>query len=274
MRYAAKNIWCGFLIGVCMLVPGVSGGSIAVMLGIYDDLLNAVSNLFADFKKNILFLLYVALGGSVGFVTMAKVVAYLIRIAQYKTTYFFLGIIAGGLLLLFRTTFSKENKINVVMMLLGFLLVVSMGLLPQNMICMEDGSVWVRFFLLVFAGLLLSAALILPGVSFSLMLVILGIYDRFIVAIEIMEWRFLLPLIFCIVFGTIVLSKALSYYLAAAPNSCHSMIVGFVLGSLLELFPGLPSGQNMAWCGMLLLIGMMLPNINSIFKKNKKRQSQ
>lgn len=260
MKKGIKNAFLGFLIGVCMLVPGVSGGSIAVMLGIYDDLLYAVSDLFKNFKQNMFFLLSVAVGGILGFAVMAKGVDLLIEIAYFQTIYFFIGVIIGGLFPLYQTSFSEKEKLNIPMTVLGVLAVVALGLLPSNLFTVGSGSIWLRFLLFVFAGLLLSAAFILPGVSFSLMLVILGLYDQFIQAIDNFNFRFLCPIGLCTLFGTIVLSKVLSHFLRSAPNYCHSMIVGFVLASLFELFPGIPT-HDVVWCLLLLLTGILFPNL-------------
>ena len=270
MKKTAVNVFLGFVIGVSMLVPGVSGGSIAVLLGIYDDLLCAVSELTKDFRKNFMLLISVALGGVLGFFVMAKSFRMLLESAYIQMLYLFLGIIICGVILQWKYTVKEFGRVGIPMVLFGVLAVLLLRLLPQELLSFPGASVFLRFVLFVFTGLLLGGALILPGVSFSLMLVILGIYDEFVAAVEQLDFRFLFPLALCTLFGVIVLSKVLHGFLKRSPLQCHSLILGFVLASLVEVYPGLPPKENGVMCALLLILGIVAPMLlDCLFKRKR-----
>ena len=252
-----RNFLIGFLIGVCMLVPGVSGGTVAVVAGIYNDLLQAVSNFFADAKRNFAFLASVAVGGIVGFFAMSGGLEWLLEHARMPTVYFFIGVIIGGTIgILFEMGRNGEN-INIPMVLLGAAIVALLGFLPKEIFDFSDVGLIFKFVCFVISGILLGAALILPGISFSLMLVTLGLYDGFLDALRTFDIRILLPLMSATMFGVIVLTKVLALFMNKAPRYCNSLIIGFVFASVAQIYPGIPHGQ-MILCLVVFLLGFLL----------------
>ncbi len=254
-----KNIMLGIIIGISMLVPGVSGGTIAVIFGIYDELLEAVGNILKRFKHSMFLLSSVALGMLLGFIAAARLISMLLQRAYQPTLYFFMGTILGGVFVLLRQNHTSENKkINYPMLFVGVLIVIGMQLIPEDFAFQSASGVLAQFFMLIFIGLLLAVALILPGISFSMMLVVVGIYTRFITAIETFDWRYLLPIAFSTLFGLLVLSKLLYLFLKNYPTLCNSMIIGFVIASLGEVYPGMPMGAGLVLCIALLCAGFAL----------------
>lgn len=253
-----SNVIFGFIIGFCMLIPGVSGGSVAVLLGIYDDLLQAVSKLFTQFKKSFMILSSVAIGGLLGFVLMAKLAKFLLKYAMYPTIYFFIGLILGGILA--KIVEYKISKIgfHFPVMILGAGIVFLLKFIPYDLVEYNDASLWVRFIIMILAGLMLGGALILPGISFSMTLMTLGLYESFLKAIDKLDVGVLFPIIFSTIFGTIVLSNFLSHFMRKLPNQCNSLILGFVIASMLEMFPGIPKGSEIYVCLLFMILGTAL----------------
>lgn len=246
------NVIFGFIIGFCMLIPGMSGGSVAVLLGIYDDLLWAVSKFFSQFKKSFMILSSVAIGGLLGFVSMAKIAKYLLCQAMHPTIYFFMGLILGGIFVKILEYKSSKRGLHFPMLILGAGIVFLLKIIPYDLLEFGDASLLVRFVIMVVAGLMLGGALILPGISFSMTLMTLGLYESFLNAIDKLDVGVLFPIIFSTIFGTIVLSNLLSRFMSKLPNHCNSLILGFVIASLFEMFPGIPQGSKI-WLSLFLM---------------------
>lgn len=245
----------GFVIGVCMLIPGLSGGTVAVLMGIYDDLLQSVAVFHKQPKQSMVRLSAVGMGGVIGFVIMSDAVRSLLSVAYMQTVYLFMGVVLGGLLLQFIDTGGMKN-ISIPMIAVGLLTVFLLTLLPKDILHYSGDVIIVRLVFFVLAGLLLGAALILPGISFSLMLVTLGMYEEFLSAISGRQWSVLLPLMFSVMFGVLVLAKVLSVFMKQAPKYCNSLILGFVAASIAEIFPGVPTGTALPVSLILFLIGV------------------
>jgi len=264
-----RNGVYGAVIGICMLIPGVSGGTIAVLLGIYDDLLSAMAALFSEFKNSIVFLTSVGMGGLFGAAIMSRLIGFLLNQAPFFTTYFFMGIILGGIGMM-KSGRQEREKVDVLMLIFGVVIVCSLRFLPVDVFDNVEDTLWIRFVIMLVMGVLLGAALILPGISFSMTLVFLGIYEEFMRAVAEFDLRYLLPIIFSTLFGIIVLSKALSRFIRKCPGKCHSMIMGFVIASLVELFPGFPPVQSALFSIISLLLGFLISLLAVYFIKRKR----
>lgn len=259
-----KNLYLGFFIGIAMLIPGVSGGTIAVLLGIYDTLLSAVSHFFKNIKYNLLLLGSMAIGGLLGFGIAARLIAGLLTFAYQETLYFFIGTILGGIITLYMNKSGETKKVNIPMLIFGMIVVMLIECLPNDILNYSGSSLLIQFIILLAVGILLAVALILPGVSFSMMLVIAGIYKEFIVAVKTFDFRFLMPLMFAVLFGVIVCAKLLSKFMEERPNLCESMILGFILASIGEMYPGFPMGVKLVWCVMLMATGFCFSWLASV----------
>ena len=253
-----QNAMIGFVIGTSMLIPGMSGGSVAVLLGVYDKLLCAFSDFFKNVKNNFFYLFSILIGGIIGFLLMAKLFVWVLGVAYYKTLFFFTGIIVGTVISQLRKTSLLYKKISWLFVLAGIGIVALMQMIPKNWFLISEATLLYKFAIFVFSGLLLGSALILPGVSFTLMLAILGQYDRFLTALNNLEISYLFPLGLCTIFGSIVLSKLLCTFLKRFPINCQSMIIGFVVASIFEIFPGIPKNENFLICILFLILGTAL----------------
>ncbi len=259
----------GMIIGVFMLVPGVSGGSIAILLGIYDKLLDSVAGFFSEIKNNFKFLGCITIGALLGFALMSRLISYLLEVAYLQTIYLFIGIIVGGLW----NTFQEQGglkRLRIVPLLLGVIFSVLLKFLPNNLMHFQGQMVVLRFLLYLISGVVLAAALILPGISFSMMLLSLGLYNDFVKAITRFDILFLIPIGLCVIFGIIVSSKILATFLKKAPDSCHSMIDGFVIVSVMDMFASVKNYSGVEFGVFLLILGTVFSNFGCKFL-NKKR---
>lgn len=245
----------GTVIGAAMLIPGVSGGTTAIILGIYDKLISAVSSFFKSPKKNLIFLGSVAAGGAAGLLLFAKAILFLINAWEVPMLYLFIGAVLGSVPLLFRQAGVKRLTLGAVIFpLVGLGIVALMALLPKDLFCVDAASP-LLYLTLFIGGVFISAALILPGISTSYMLLILGIYQPTLNAIETANIPFIACLGLGILAGVILCTKLLEAALNKYPQPAYFIIIGFVLGSLKDVFPGVPTGTELAISVFALLTG-------------------
>ncbi len=244
----------GMVIGATMLVPGVSGGSMAMILGIYDKLVSSVSSFFKHIKESLIFLEIAAAGGIVGMVLFARPLEGLIQAYPKPMLYFFIGAVVGGIPLMYQKAEIKKFSFKVPLyIVVGILVTALFGLFPADTVAGAQGSTGIG--ILLIAGVVAAIALVLPGISVSYLLLLLGIYDRTLNAIGSFDIGYLMPLGIGLVIGVIATTKVLEYAMKKFPQPTYLMILGFVVGSLAEVYPGLPEGIEWVICAVTLLAG-------------------
>lgn len=248
----------GILVGGTMLVPGVSGGSMAMILGIYDRLVSSVSSFRKEKRKNALFLTLFSLGGLLGMLLLARPILWLIEQYPMPMMYFFLGAVAGGVPLILRQAdVRKISWTALVYVAVGLLAVCLFALLPSGDFqpSMEAGPM--SFFLLMLSGFIAAVALVLPGISVSYLLLLMGLYDETMRAIGELYLPFLIPLGMGLLLGIVLTTKLLERAMSKYPQPTYLIILGFVLGSMAEVFPGLPSLHRLPLCALMLAAGFL-----------------
>lgn len=228
-----KTVVKGLVVGATMLVPGVSGGTMAIILGIYDRLISAVSSFRKNVKENLLFLTVFALSAGIGMFLFSTPVSWFLEHYEIPAISFFVVIILCGVPVIGRKSGVEKVSFSVVMyILLGASMVVCISKIPENIFHTES------FAGLMAAGVLSAAALILPGISFSHFLLILGIYEKLLEAVQSLNLSFLFPLGTGVLAGIVLLSKVLEKLLEKYPKPIYMIILGFILGSAAEIIAG------------------------------------
>lgn len=243
-----RNIFRGMAMGTSDIIPGVSGGTIAVLLGIYDQFINAVSGITTrEWKKHFPFLVTLGLGMGSAILVLSHLVEWLLEVYPQPTNFFFLGLIAGILPYLIkeanaRSTFKVKH---VVFMLIGFIIVASMAFFkPEEATNPIETLTLLSVIGLFFAGALASMAMLLPGISGSFILLIFGVYHTAINAITTMNLPIILVIGAGIASGFIFSSKGIKYLLNRFPLMMYALIIGLVFGSLFVVYPGLTIAFN------------------------------
>jgi len=252
-----RNLIKGVVTGIATLVPGVSGGTMAIILGIYDRLIHSVSSIFEDFKKNFLFLFQVGLGGILGILLFSRLMENAMNTIPYVMQFLFIGIIIGGLPVLYKKSVSvgKGNIADYIFLIIGFAIVLLMSSEPQAIVNLATARGLLSFVFLVFAGVIIAIALVLPGISASFMLLVLGMYSITLNAINTLDIPFLIPLGIGLAAGTFGTAKAIEKLLQKYPRKTYMLIIGFVLGSLVEVFPGIPQGWQLPASVAVFILG-------------------
>ena len=233
-------ISCGLAVGAAMTIPGVSGGSAAMVLGIYDRLVIAVSRVFTEPKKSLPFLLKFTAGALAGMLLIARLISFLLTTPlEIPLRFLFLGAVAGGIPMILRKAEIKRlTPGNIALILAGAASVLLLSLLPEGLFSTESGVGSISGIILQFTGgLLTAAALVLPGISASHLLYMLDIYDPLMEHLAAFELLPLLPMVLGLMAGTFLTAKALEQLIERHQSGTFMVILGFMLASLRELVP-------------------------------------
>lgn len=256
MKNFIITILKGMIVGGTMLVPGVSGGSMAIILGVYDKLVFSVSSFFKHKRKSAYFLGAFALGGILGMLFFADPLAALIDRFPMPMMYFFLGAVVGSIpLVLSRSKVKKFTWKVPVFILIGLTVLILLSLLPTGTFDSQMTAGIESFLLLMAAGIIAAVALVLPGISVSYLLLIMGLYDETMKAIGQFYMPFLIPLGIGLLLGIICTTKLLEKVMSQYPQATYLVILGFMLGSIAEIYPGLPQGWECLVCLLTFLVG-------------------
>ena len=244
----------GAFVGATMLVPGVSGGSMAMILGVYDRLISAISSFRRNVRHNLAFLLLFVLGALAGMLLFARPLESLIDRYPRPMLYLFLGAVAGGVPMMYgKAQICEPSLRHSGWMLLGLAAAVGVELLPVGVFAVGGG--WQAQLALLLAGALAAVAMILPGISVSYFLLVLGLYSGIIDAVGRMDWAYLLPFGLGLLAGTLLTTRALERAMQRHPQPTYLIILGFVLAGMVQAFPGLAHGMEWLLCLPLAAIG-------------------
>lgn len=232
----------GILIGSGAILPGISSGVFCVIFGIYEKLVNSILNLFKDFKKNFLFLLPIGLGGVTGVFLVGKILNYLFSSYPMPTSFCFIGLICGSIPVLFKKANQKNGfRLHYMIYLLsaftiGLLSIQLESILP-NMIQVDLTPN--SFFYFILAGFFMSIGIVVPGVSSTVILMCLGVYSHYLNAVATIDFSILFPIGIGVLFGSILFLKIIQLLLNKYYTQTFYAIIGFVLGSIFVLYPGI-----------------------------------
>lgn len=233
----------GVLMGAADIVPGVSGGTIAFITGIYDRLIAAISAVDHHTAMRLLrgqwrsagtaidggFLLALGLGIVTSIATLAHLLGWLLEAHPLLVWAFFFGLIAGSAFLLVRHV-SHWQGLTVAALVTGVMVAAGIALLPATQL--GDGKL-----ALFVAGFLAICAMILPGISGSFILVLLGMYGPVLAAVEDFRLLALAILAAGAACGLLVFSRLLNWLLTHFHAACMALLTGFLIGSLLVVWP-------------------------------------
>lgn len=257
----------GMLVGGTMLVPGVSGGSMAMILGIYHKLVVAISSFTKDKKRNLCFLLLFCIGAVTGMVLFANPLLTLLETYPMPMSYFFMGAVAGGIPLILEQADIKKWSGSVFFWLMfGIVIVVLLARISAGIFEPGQERGIGSLLLLFLAGIIVAIALILPGISVSYMLLLLGLYDTTVEAVGRLDILFLLPLGIGVVAGILLTTRMLERAMERYTEQTYLIILGFVLASVAELFPGIPSMRELIVCVAAMILGYIALRSLSAYK--------
>ena len=232
----------GVLIGIGFITPGLSGGVIAVILGLYEPLIRFLGNPFKNFLKNVLFFLPVGIGGALGVVLFSKAVDWAFAANAAAFTWLFIGFIVGTYPSLFKTAGLKGRNTShwVLMAVLAAVTLAFMRWLAS----VQSVQLAQSFINWVLMGALIGLGVVVPGMSPSNFLIYLGMYQPMAAGIG----GLLCVLLF---------AKGVNWLFDRHYAGMYHAILGIVIGSTIAIIPGGVSGWNIALCVGLFLVGVV-----------------
>lgn len=248
-----KRVLYGAIIGVANIVPGVSGGTMAVILGIYDKLLESIS--FKNLKRNILFLLPVAIGGGAGILALSTAMKFLIVNYPIATNFAFIGLILGSIPMIWKRARnpkgdpkgeSSVSPANIVFFAAALAFMLLLAFLNQGSIenAVQTQLTPVLAVQLFLASIASAFAMLLPGISGSFVMLLLGSYSTVITAISDLNVVLLLPVAAGCLVGLLLGAVLISKLMKRFPQATYMAILGLIAGSLFSIYPGFVFGAE------------------------------
>lgn len=234
----------GFILGVANIIPGVSGGTLAVSLGLYEKILDAIGTFFKNFKKNMGLLIPIAIGIGVALITTSKVVSYALTNFKAQTIFLFVGLIYGGTSLLMRKTRGKENISNIIIFAVTFLIVIGLNFVKADSLTISFTNMGiVDYLLLALIGFIASSSMVIPGISGSFVLMIFGYYEKIINTVSNLtnfselgsNLLILVPFGIGVLIGIVFMAKLITSLIKKYEVKTYFGIMGFVLSSIVVL---------------------------------------
>lgn len=250
----------GAVIGVANIIPGVSGGTLAVVLGIYDNLVGAIGDLFTTSKRrkeNFIFLSQIAFGAVLAIFIISSLMDYVYTNHICPTVYFFIGLIIGSIPSILRQhTDMRPTFANIFFFGVGVLAILSLSAITTAESTEITGNG--DLILLFFAGVAAAAAMIVPGFSGSFVLLAMGVYWELIDAVQAFDLTVLvLPAIGGII-GIVGVSKIIGAAIRKYPSKVYYLILGLIVASIWELYPGIPENGQLIISIISLACGIII----------------
>ena len=243
----------GMIIGVANVIPGVSGGTMMVSMGVYEKIIGAVNNLFKDLKKSILTLLPLGIGLVLGIAVFSYVIPYCLEEFPFPTCFCFIGLIMGGVPSIIKPakeSLQSEHKSiglpHILTFLALFALAVGMAVMNETETNSANFELNIGFVVFIFiVGVIAAATMVIPGVSGSLVLMILGVYSGIMESISgfisaVLMWDIsailynmgiLVPFGLGVVSGIFAVAKLMEWLFAKFRSITYGGILGLIVAS-------------------------------------------
>ncbi len=264
------NVVKGIFIGAGAIVPGVSSGVLCVIFGIYEKLLDAVLNFFKDIKQNIKFLFPIALGVGIGVLLFSNMLNYLLYEFPIQTKSIFIGLIIGTIPSLIREVNEKEAfKPQNVMYLLIALAIGIITVVLENRMHIITNVDNMSIMYLVMCGAIMSVGIVVPGVSSTIILMLLGVYSVYLQSVANLYLPVLIPLGIGLILGSIIVMKLTKKLLEMYYSQTFYSIIGFTIGSIFVLLPQGMTVIEQVLCVLCIILGVYISHIPNAIKDFK-----
>ena len=264
------NIVKGIFIGAGAIVPGISSGVLCVIFGIYEKLLDAVLNFFKDIKQNIKFLFPIALGVGIGVLLFSNILNYLLYKFPIQTKSIFIGLIIGTIPSLIKEVNEKETfkPQNVIYLLIALAIGIITVILENRMHIITNLDN-ISMMYLVMCGAIMSVGIVVPGVSSTIILMLLGVYSVYLQSVANLYLPVLIPLGIGLILGSIIVMKLTKKLLEKYYAQTFYSIIGFTIGSIFVLLPQGMTLLETILCVLCIILGIYISHIPNTIKNFK-----
>lgn len=243
-----KSILQGMVVGIANIIPGVSGGTMMVAMGLYDKLIHSITHLKSEFKESLKLLVPIFVGAGLAIVILSRLFEYLLEYQPIPTNFAFCGLIAGSLpFILKKVKGSNPASIqNVIPLVIFFVLVVAMAVLGEA----KDSASAINLNLieiikLLLVGIVAAATMVIPGVSGSMMLMLLGYYETILAYVNdtvdaltsldipglVSCFGVLFPFGIGVILGIFLIAKLIEWIFSKCETQAYYAIIGLIIAS-------------------------------------------
>lgn len=262
-----KQILQGMVVGIANIIPGVSGGTMMVAMGLYDRLIHAITHLKSEFKDSMKLLIPIFAGAGIAIVALSRLFEFLLATYPIPTNFAFCGLIAGSLPFIFKKVKGHKMTVSkIIPFLIFFGVVILMALLGETGGSSADVSLsFVNLLKLFGVGIIAAATMVVPGVSGSMMLMLLGYYDTILKVINdfvdalvkfdmgglMTGVGILAPFGIGVVIGIFLIAKIIEFIFSKAEIYAYYGIIGLILASPIAIL------LKTDWSGIsVLMVGI------------------
>ncbi|AOH43754.1 DUF368 domain-containing protein [Anaerolineaceae bacterium oral taxon 439] len=274
----------GTIVGIGAILPGLSGGVMAVIFGIYDPLIRFLADIRKDFVKNFRYFLPIVIGVGLGFILFSAVVSAAFGKYEAQFVCLFIGFVLGTLPSLIRTAGERgRSGGHLLIMAVTAALLFAMLMMGQQSLTQVTPNLVVWFF----SGMVFALGFIVPGMSPSNFLIYFGLYDKMAEGIKNLDFTMMIPFGLGAVACVLLLSRLMAFLFDRFYAGTHHFILGTVIGSSLVIFPVVVfpalSGEGLAASGLsfpvallicllMLIIGVIVSYLFSRFEEKVERK--
>ena len=255
-----SNCIKGIFIGAGAILPGISSGVICVILGIYEKLLDSILHFFQNVKQNFKFLFPLGIGGFIGVFLFGNLLNYVFYTFPIQTKSIFIGLILGSIPTLLKQIHQGGTsfKIKYIPFFVFALLIGILSVVLEKHLQLSYNLENINFLYLFICGICMSAGVIIPGVSNTVILMLLGIYGIYLSAVSSIFLPVLVPLGLGLIVGSFFFMKLTKFLMDNFYLQTFYAIVGFSVGSIFVLFPELHSGLDICISVLCVVLGFAL----------------
>lgn len=266
-----KMILQGMIVGIANIIPGVSGGTMMVAMGLYDKLIHSITHLKSEFKSSMKLLLPIFFGAALAIVILSRLFEFLLQNYPIPTNFAFCGLIVGSLPFILKKV-KRSNPVkssNWIPLLIFFAIVVGMAVIGEDSGSAQRLQVdLLQFLVLLFVGIIAAATMVIPGVSGSMMLMLLGYYETIlsyvnqtvdaITSFDIPAFinccMVMIPFGVGVVFGIFAIAKLIEWILMHWETSAYYAIIGLITASPVAILLKTDWSQSSI---MMIVIGLI-----------------
>ncbi len=259
MKSFFYRVLCGFCLGISVFAPGISGSIMAIIMGIYEKLLDIVSNPFKNFKKNLKFLFPLGIGAVISLVLFVLVFSYLFETYEKAVYMLFTGLIIGNLPVVYKE--AKKSKFKwyyVLGTVLTFAVALVVGIMSEgageNLVNSENANL----LYIAISGFLAGCSCLVPGMSVSMILIVMGVYDYLIAAAKNLDIVTIAVVGVSFVLAMVLSSKLIKFVFEKFSGMANFMVLGFLIGSVSGIFYTMPKGGSYLAGAIMLIIGLAI----------------
>jgi len=266
------NIFKGILIGIGAILPGISSGVLCVILGIYECLVSRVLHFFKNIKENFLFFLPLIIGAGISIIFVSKILLFLLENYKVPTSFVFIGLILGCVPGIFKhaNLDSKHKNPFLKYLFLTFTLTFSIYLIvlgkSSNLPVLTIENISILD--LLKNGFLMSAGVVIPGISNTEILMLLGSYNIYLESLATLNLHILVPMGIGLIIGAILFLKLIEFLFLKFKTYTYYAIIGFTLGSIFVILPNFEFNLTFIFSIILMFVSFFTSYKLSSLEKN------